>query len=173
MTANMLCQYGRYDGIVYIVAPTQEGQLGFLPGDAAEKAAPYFDPFYDAAAKANINMNYASTGDIENLKNGTGYVDLRSHNYLRGVNFENKVVIIDEAQNLYTHQLQKVITRCHDNCKVIIIGHSGQIDLVRNQENSGLKKYIEHAKDREFVSVCRLTRNYRGILSRWADEIEP
>ena len=33
-TANLLVQYGRYDGIVYIVSPVQESKSGFLPGDA-------------------------------------------------------------------------------------------------------------------------------------------
>ena len=171
MTANLLVKYGRYDGIVYIVSPTQEAQVGFLPGDPSEKLAPYFDPFYDAAIKANINIDAARTSDITNMKNGTAYIDLRSHNYLRGINFENKVVIIDEAQNMYTDQLKKTITRCHDSCKVIVIGHSGQIDLLHNRENSGLQNYIKHADGVPFVQVCYLTENYRGLVSKWADII--
>ena len=170
MTANMLVQYKRYDGIVYIVAPTQESSVGFLPGDISEKIAPYFEPFYDAALKANINIETALTSDIMNAKNGTAYIDLRSHNYLRGVNFENKVVIVDEAQNLYTSQLQKVITRCHDNCKVILTGHTGQIDLA-DKNGSGLARYIRHAEGQPFVEVCTLSHNYRGVVSKWADEI--
>lgn len=172
MTANLLVEYGRYDGIVYIVAPTQEAQVGFLPGDLNEKVAPYFEPFYDAAIKAGIDVNTAMTDDIGNMKRGTAYIDLRSHNYLRGVNFENKVVIVDEAQNLYTDQLQKVVTRCHDSCKVIILGHSGQIDLLRNRDNSGLARYEKHAEGVDFAAVCHLTHNYRGVVSRWADEID-
>ena len=170
MTANLLVKYRRYDGIVYIVAPTQESSVGFLPGDISEKISPYFEPFYDAALKADINIDTALTSDIVNEKNGTAYIDLRSHNYLRGVNFENKVVIVDEAQNLYTNQLQKVITRCHDNCKVILAGHSGQVDL-SNSEGSGLAKYIKHAQNIPFVEVCTLTHNYRGVVSKWADDI--
>ena len=40
-TANLLVQYGRYDGIVYISSPTQEGKLGFLPGEIADKVSIY------------------------------------------------------------------------------------------------------------------------------------
>ena len=38
-TAILMCEYGMYDGITYIVAPTQEEKLGFLPGDAESKVA--------------------------------------------------------------------------------------------------------------------------------------
>lgn len=44
---------------------------------------------------------------VENQKNGTGYIDCISHVYLRGCNLENKVVIIEETQNMYVDELKK------------------------------------------------------------------
>lgn len=35
--ANLLVQYGLYDGIVYIVSPTQEEKQGYLPGNSGAK----------------------------------------------------------------------------------------------------------------------------------------
>ena len=91
-TANLLVKYGRYDGIVYISSPTQEGKLGFLPGEIEDKTAIYSEPFIEALIKLNINpqtaVNQYSTA---NQKNGTGYIDVLTHVYLRGCNFENKV----------------------------------------------------------------------------------
>ena len=74
-TADLLVQYGRYDGIVYISSPTQEGKLGFLPGEVAEKTAVYSEPFLEALIKLNINPNTAINDEsMVNQKNGTGYI---------------------------------------------------------------------------------------------------
>ena len=50
-TANLLCKYGRYEGIVYIASPTQEQKQGYLKGSIEEKSEPYFEPFYQALKK--------------------------------------------------------------------------------------------------------------------------
>ena len=172
-TANLLVQYGLYDGIVFIAAPVQESKIGFLPGDIEEKTLPYFEPFHQALIKLNINPNTAiKQSSILNQKAGTAYIDTLTHVYLRGCNFENKIVIIDESQNLYLDELKKVLTRINDNCKTIVIGHTGQIDLYHNPEHSGFARYIEHFKNDERTAVCELTKNYRGWVSTHADELE-
>lgn len=171
MTAELLYQYGRYDGIVYITAPVQEGKIGFLPGTVQEKLDIYNEPFYQAAEKANMDIQHMSCSDIENEKYGTAYVQCLSHNYLRGCNFENKVVIIDEAQNFYLDELKKVLTRMHDSCKVIVIGHTGQIDLYHHPENSGFAPYIRHFDGVPWAQICHLTHNYRGKISNYADTL--
>ena len=171
MTAELLCKYGRYEGIVYITAPVQEGKLGFLPGTVQEKLEVYNEPFYQAAIKANIDIQHAFFGDPESEKSGSAYIECMSHNYLRGCNFENKVVIIDEAQNFYKDELKKVLTRMHDTCKVIVIGHTGQIDLYHHPENSGFAPYIKHFEDVDWAQTCHLTNNYRGKISNHADTL--
>ena len=171
-TANLLVQYGLYDGIVYISSPTQEGKLGFLPGEIEDKIAVYSEPFLEALIKLNINPHTAiNQANILNQKNGTGYIDAITHVYLRGCNFENKVIILDEAQNYYFDELKKTLTRMSDNCKVIVIGHSGQIDLYHNPENSGFVRYLEHFKDDPRTAVCELNKNYRGWIASHADEL--
>ena len=170
--ANMLVQYGLYDGIVYIAAPVQEEKLGYMPGTLQDKVSLYFDPLYQALIKLNINPNTAINQlDIENQKNGTGYIDAITHVFLRGQNFENKVVICEESQNLYGDEPKKVLTRIHDNCKTIVIGHTGQCDLYHNPERSGFAPYINHFADEPYAQVCTLTKNYRGKVSTHADEL--
>ena len=172
-TADLLVKYGRYDGIVYISSPTQEGKLGFLPGEISDKVAVYSEPFLQALIKLDINPKTAiHQYDIMNQKNGTSYIDATTHVYLRGCNFENKVVILDETQNYYVDELKKTLTRMADNCKVIVIGHSGQIDLYHNPGNSGFVRYLEHFKDDPRTAICELTTNYRGWISSHADSLE-
>lgn len=171
-TANLLVQYGKYDGIVYIVSPVQESKSGFLPGDADEKTRVYAEPLYDALNKIGVNTFTAINQEsIMNKKQGTGYIDCLSHLWLRGCNLENKVIIIDESQNMYKDELKKVLTRISDTSKTIVIGHTGQCDLYHNKENSGFAPYIEHFKDEPYAQVCELTKNYRGVVSNHADEL--
>ena len=170
-TANLLCEYRLYDGIVYIASPTQEQKQGFLAGSIEEKSEPYFEPFYQALEKIGVNMNTASYGSIMNEKNGTAYISCMTHTFLRGTNFEHKVVIIDEAQNYYFDELMKVLTRVHDSCKVIVIGHDGQIDLYKNPERSGFARYLNWFAPDERTAVCELTKNYRGWISSHADAL--
>lgn len=170
--ANMLVQYGLYDGIVYIAAPVQEEKLGYMPGDLQSKTSLYFDSLYQALIKLNINPNTAINQlNIENQKNGVSYIDTITHVFPRGQNFENKVVIVEESQNLYKDELRKVLTRIHDNCKTIVIGHAGQCDLYHNPERSGFAPYISHFMNEPYAQVCELTQNYRGKVSTHADEL--
>lgn len=170
--ANMLVQYGLYDGIVYIVAPVQEEKLGYMPGDIQSKTSQYFDSLYQALIKLNINPQTAINQlAVENMKTGTGYIDTITHVFLRGQNFENKIIIVEESQNMYTDELRKVLTRIHDNCKTIVIGHQGQCDLYHNPENSGFVKYIEHFRHEPYAQICTLTKNYRGKVSTHADAL--
>lgn len=170
--ANMLVQYGLYDGIVYVVSPVQEEKSGFLPGDADQKTQVYTAPLYDALKKLDINpFTAVNQESIANQKNGTGYIDCVSHLWLRGCNLENKCVIVEESQNFYKDELKKVLTRIADSSKTIVIGHTGQCDLYHNPERSGFAPYIEHFRNEPYAQVCQLTKNYRGKVSTHADEL--
>ena len=101
------------------------------------------------------------------------FVSCRSHTFLRGTNIDEKtILIVDEAQNFYLDELKKVLTRVKDGAKVIVLGHSGQNDIVAHPEYSGFESYIEHFKDKEKVAICQLTQNFRGWVSEWADNLD-
>ena len=169
--ADMLVKYGLYEGIVYIVSTYGENRQGYLPGTITEKSEVYFEPFYQALISCDINPNIAINDEsMVNQKNGTGYVTCLTHTFLRGTNFEKKVIIIDEAQNFKLDELKKTLTRCADSCKVICIGHDKQCDI-EDANKSGFVKYIEHLKEKPWACVCNLTKNYRGKISQWADEL--
>ena len=170
-TANLLVEYGLYDGIVYVVFPCEESKQGYLPGDITQKSEVYFEPIYQAIIKCNIEPHRVINDEsMTTKKAGDAYVKLLTSTYLRGTNFENKVVVIEEAQNGTADELKKVLTRCSDNCKVIVVGHTGQIDL-QNKSKSGFAKYIEHFRDEQYCAVCELTTNHRGLVSTKADEL--
>lgn len=174
-TANLLCQYGLYAGIIYVIAPTQEEKQGFLPGDIEDKTAPYMGPLRDACLELDINpfTTIESDSNPEAMKEGTAYIKFESDTYLRGCNLQHKVIIIDEAQNYYFDELKKTLTRIHDNCKCIVIGHDKQCDLYKHPEKSGFGPYLKaFAKaNNDWAEICTLKTNHRGRLSNFCDNV--
>ena len=158
------------EGIVYIVSPYGEQKQGYLPGSITEKSEVYYEPAYQAMIEVGMNPNAdVCSESMTAKKKGEAYVKLLTHTYLRGTNLQKKVIILDESQNYTVAELKKVLTRCHDSCKVIVIGHTGQIDI---RGGSGFARYLEHFKSQEKCAVCKLTTNHRGWLSTYADELE-
>lgn len=169
--ANLLVYYGKYTNIVYIMSPYGERKQGWLPGTITEKSAVYFEAFYQALIKCNVNPNTSiSEMAIANQKYGTGYISCITDTFLRGTNLDDAVIIIDEAQNYTISQLQKVLTRVGSRSKVIVIGHDQQCDL-DDTKTSGFIFYLNHFASEERAAVCELTKNYRGWISRHADNI--
>ena len=170
--ANILVQDKRneLEGIVYIVSPYGEQKQGYLPGSLTEKSEVYYEPAYQAMIEVGMNPNVdVYSESMISRKKGEAFVKMLTHTYLRGTNLQKKVVILDESQNYTVSDLKKVLTRCHDSCKVIVIGHTGQIDI---RGESGFARYLEHFKNQEKCAVCKLTTNHRGWLSTYADELE-
>ena len=73
---------------------------------------------------------------------------------------------------MYIDEIQTVLTRVNDGTKVIMIGHTGQCDLLHHAERSGFAPYIELFQDEPGCATFTLTTNHRGWISRKADTIQ-
>ncbi len=109
--------------------------LGFLPGDLAQKINPYLRPLYDAM-EAMISVQ-----NIRKLEEN-GSIEIAPLAYMRGRSLQNAIVILDEAQNTTIEQMQMFLTRLGENSKAIITGDISQVDLPKHK-SSGLV----HAKN--------------------------
>lgn len=166
--AKILCKTGRYKSAVYIFPTVEESSLGYRPGNTTEKEADYLEPLNDALVKVNEVPKQAISSDVSE-KNGTAWISARSATFMRGINLENKVVIIDECQNLSVPIIKRIISRCYDNCKLIILGCQAQTDVPLNK--SGFKQLIEHMEDFEGSVKCDLSVSYRGKLAMHIDRL--
>ena len=166
--AGQLVEHGVYDGLVYVFPVNQEGELGYRPGDTATKESDYLGPLYDALEKIGEIPSRVISSDITE-KNGTAWVTARSATFMRGINLERKVLIIDECQNMTVPDIKKVISRAHDNCKVIVCGCLAQTDIPISK--SGFKEFIDHMEDYEDSVKCELPISYRGKLAMWIDKL--
>lgn len=175
-TSCLMVECGLYDEIIYCFSLNNgfQNTVGLLPGTIEDKEASFYEP----CMQALITCGYQPQKVIRELnpegeKNGSAFISCRSHTFMRGINIsERTILIIDEAANFYLDELKKVLTRVKDGTKVIVIGHSGQNDIVAHPEYSGFETYIEHFRGKPRVAVCELTHNFRGWVSRWADELD-
>ena len=166
--ANILCKSGRYDSAVFVFPTVEEASLGYRPGNTTEKEADYLGPLYDALIKIRELPQQAISSDISE-KNGTAWITARSATFMRGINLERKVVIIDECQNMSVPIIKRIISRCYDNCKVIILGCQAQTDVPLNK--SGFKQLIVHMDGFEGSTQCELPISYRGKLAMHIDKL--
>lgn len=156
----------------YFFAPVEEDKMGFRPGSQSKKDAEYLQPLRDALLTVGEKpmKAIAIEDDLTQMKHGDAWVHAKSHVFTRGINLSGCTVIIDETQNWTTSQLRKVLSRIHDDCKVIVIGHSGQCDL-DDPSTSGFARLKEHFAPKEYVRVCQLTKCFRGRLAEDADKL--
>lgn len=172
MALLMTNEFRMYESIYYIMSPCMESALGYLSGDLISKTLPYRAPLEDAIIACGYDPEKIIVSDtnMENVKNGTATVNAIPSTFLRGRNFQNAFVIIDEIQNATTHEIKKILSRCHDNCKILCLGHTGQIDL-KFPQDSGFSRYLDSARKQDFIEIVELTKDYRGKFSQWADSI--
>ena len=130
----------RYENVIVTRKQVSVGSenLGFLPGDVNEKTKPWMEAIYGCLAKIAksdkglrhdrmLGKSYeAYTGSDEGEE---GIVQIKSLGFVRGVTWENSLVICDEGQNMHINEVKALTTRAGKGSKVIVMGDPAQIDL--------------------------------------------
>ena len=126
--------------ILYIrsIAESSEKSLGSLPGSIDEKFSVFAGPFYDKLEE----MMHSSDVKILKEKNLLNCIPV---NFVRGSNWNDTIVIIDEAQNFSRSELMTVLTRIGEDSKIIICGDMMQSDI----RNSGFSNIFDAFDDQE------------------------
>lgn len=111
-------------------------ELGFLKGDLHEKTMPWALPVLDVLEK-HLGKGAVETG----IKNGN--IETAPLALMRGRSFDNAFIIVDETQNITTHELKMLLTRVGEGTTIVLNGDVQQSDL---READGLTKVIHLAK---------------------------
>ena len=168
--------------LIYIrtIIESADKGLGALPGDLNEKFNPYMIPLMEKLSEILPENN---TSKSELIKEGR--IDAMPINFLRGSSWNNKVIIMDEAQNASFKELTTLITRIGENCKLFICGDlmqsdingkSGFGDMIRlfdDEESSenGIETFsfncsdIKRSEILKFI-IKKLTRNNKNAKGR-------
>ena len=101
----------------------QTRNLGFLGGKLAEKIKVYEIPYME------ICNELFSRGDAYDILKNKQMISFESTSFLRGLTFNDTNIIIDEAQNMTSHELHSLLTRVGKNCRLMACGDVAQVDL--------------------------------------------
>lgn len=145
----------RVSDLVYIrsAVESSDSKLGYLPGEADEKMAPYLQPLLDKL------IELLPKNEIDVLQKD-GRISSIPVGFLRGLNWNAKVIIADEAQNMTWKELFTLITRLGEFSKIFILGDPEQTDI---NGKSGFVKMVNMFDDEESrqngVHVFRFTED--------------
>ena len=144
---DVLKQGTGYDKVVIVrsLIPTRE--IGFLPGDEEDKAALYQVPYQNMVQFMFKQPNEdAFKGLYDSLKR-QGSLYFLSTSFLRGLTFDNSIIIVDECQNMNDMEINSIITRVGHSSKILFCGDFRQTDLYKRGDLSGLQKFMVIAEN--------------------------
>ena len=140
----------RYRKIVIVKSVTtlKDEEIGFLKGTMKEKMEPFMYSFMHNFEKVIGKHN------VEVLRTA-GMIEELPIAYMRGINIDNSITIIDEAQNISIDNIRTIMTRLGENSKMIFLGDENQIDMKKKNESS-LNFIINKFKDFDEVGTVVL-----------------
>lgn len=144
---NALCEVlderTPYERVYIVRSLVSTREIGFLPGDHEDKSSLYQIPYknmvkymFQMPSEADFEMLYGNLKSQETIK-------FWSTSFLRGTTLDNCIVIVDEFANLNFHELDSIITRVGENCKIMFSGDATQSDLVKTNERNGIIDFMK------------------------------
>lgn len=115
-----------YNKLIYVRSAVSTRNIGFLPGTDKEKNKVYEAPYEDIA------IELFNRGDAYEILKQKGIVEFMTTSFVRGLTWNDAVIIVDECQNMSFHELDSIITRVGLGCKIYFCGDWRQADLAGN-----------------------------------------
>ena len=145
-------------GKIYVIKPMIEiGQkMGYLPGRVEEKMEPYTRYISELVSKLHkmrpANRLFQDSETYPFQFNPKTF-EILPLTYIRGMNIENAVVIIDEMQNMARSECRALLSRMGEGVKCFCLGDIHQVDNpYLNQENNGLNWIVKKFKGSKIYS---------------------
>jgi phosphate starvation-inducible protein PhoH len=117
--------------IIIVRSAVATRDLGFLPGTLEEKTAQYELPYHDILWEL---IGRSST--YQDMKDA-GLIEFMTTSFVRGLTWDNAIVIIDEGQNMTFHEINSIMTRIGENTRIILTGDIRQTDLTESKKHLG------------------------------------
>lgn len=144
--------------------------LGFLKGSLEEKTEHYEAPYEDIVTSLTDN----NRGAYDMMKK-SGLISFTPTSFVRGVTWDNTVVLLDEVQNLTWHEIHSVVTRLGINSRLIVAGDFKQSDLNERKEKPGIGdmlRVIETMKEFEIINFTKDDCVRSGFVKSWLHRCE-
>ena len=138
--------------------------IGYLPGDINDKLDPWMNPIYDAFDVLNGDKQLRGRDLVDGVN-----VVVEPLTYIRGRSIRDQFLIIDESQNLNSHEIKTIITRAGENTKVVLTGDIYQIDHpYLDSLSNGLSYATMNMKDSKLSAHIVLEQGVRSELAEEA-----
>lgn len=139
-------------------------ELGYLPGDAAEKMNPWAQAVFDTLGSV-VSQNVLD----EVLDRGL--LEVLPLTHIRGRSLHDAFVIVDEAQSLERNVLLTVLSRIGQNSRVVLTHDVAQRDNLRVGRHDGVASVIETLKGHSLFGHITLTRSERSDIAALITEL--
>jgi predicted ribonuclease YlaK len=144
-----------YKEVIIVRSTVQSREQGHMPGDEKQKAAHFEAPYVD------IVNDLFERGDAYQIMKQKNMIKFMSTSFIRGLTFDNALIIVDECQSCNFHELDTIMTRVGKDSKIVFCGDMKQDDLRISGRNrlvvSGLKDFIRVAKKIDSFDIVEFT----------------
>jgi len=143
--------------------------IGYLPGEKEEKLRPWMQPIYD---NLEFLFDTKKSGDIDKILMGLGSIHVEALTYIRGRSIPGQFIIIDEAQNLTSHEIKTIVSRVGEGSKIVLVGDPEQIDHpYLDSMSNGLTYVVERFKQESISGHIALEKGERSKLAQLAADL--
>lgn len=159
-----------YNKIIVIRSSVQSRDMGFLPGDEKLKMEAFESPYQPIFS----DLLQRKDG-YEKLKD-MGKLQFMSSSFLRGITFDNAIVVVDEAQNMSWQECNTIATRIGKNSKLFFCGDGNQDDLhFKKNDVSGFRELIAVTSKMNMFKTFKFTSDdivRSGFVREWIKTCE-
>ena len=156
-------QAGRFEKIIFVKNNLEvkgAGRLGTLPGDTIAKLYPWLLQIEDMVGIEKFE---------ELLDNGQ--IEPAHLSSLRGRDLKNCCIVVDEAENLLTSNIQLLLGRVAEGSEIIFCAAVKQCDYY-DEKMSGITKMIERLYGKQLFGMVKLLKTERSKVAAMADLLD-
>jgi phosphate starvation-inducible PhoH-like protein len=137
---EVLDKSNTFERIIVVRSAVQSREIGHLPGSVDEKMEIYQQPY------RQICETLFGRKDAWDRLEEQGHIQFISTSFIRGMSFDDAIIIVDEMQNMTFEEIDTVMTRVGHKSKIIWCGDYRQTDLNKKKNDvSGLLKFFDIA----------------------------
>jgi predicted ribonuclease YlaK len=137
---EVLDKSNTFEKIIVVRSAVQSREIGHLPGSVDEKMEIYQQPY------RQICETLFGRKDAWDRLEEQGHIEFISTSFIRGMSFDDAIIIVDEMQNMTFEEIDTVMTRVGHRSKIIWCGDYRQTDLNKKKNDvSGLLKFFDIA----------------------------
>jgi PhoH-like ATPase len=139
-------------------------ELGYLPGDSAEKMAPWAQAVFDT-------LGALVQPDVVEEVLARGMLEVLPLTHIRGRSLHDAFVVVDEAQSLERGVLLTVLSRLGQGSRVVLTHDVAQRDNLRVGRHDGVAAVIEALRGHPLFGHVTLTRSERSPIAALVTEM--